>query len=145
MSGAGITDLAVGLAFFLSITAGISCALTEMTARLLGIRGAYLLRGIYQLMDGDASTSTDLTQAQEDYVTLTTMLWNEPTGGSGTGRLTAASVRVSALPSATGALLGSPILRNQGMAGQISDRRLTLKPTSQDGRYQRCCEYRSSK
>ena len=135
MSGAGIIDLAVGLAFFLGITSGMSCGLTELIARFRGMRGAWLLIGIYRLLDGDDGTSTDLTRAQEDYVILRTALRPEAVRGSGGARpFAAAGVRASASPSATGALLGSPILRSQGMTGQISDRRLTLKSAGQEGR-----------
>ena len=37
-------------------------------------------------------------------------------------------------PSATGALLGGPILSSQGMAGQISSRNLTLTPAGPTSR-----------
>lgn len=140
MSRGGIIDLAVGLAFVLGVAAGISCALTEMTARFLGMRGACLLRGIYQLVDGDDGASTDLARAQQDYVVLRTVLQREPARETRTGPLLAVVARASASPSATGALLGSPILRSQGMTGQISGypfisgRKHTLKPAGQEGR-----------
>ena len=38
------------------------------------------------------------------------------------------------MPSATGALLGSPILRSQGMTGLISGRALMLMPATREGR-----------
>ena len=134
MSGAGIVDLAVGLAFVLGITSGVACGLTELIARFRGMRGAWLLVGIYHLLDGDDGTSTDLTRAQEDYVILRTALRPEVARGSDARAFAAAGARASASPSATGALLGSPILRSQGMTGQISDRRLTLKSAGQEGR-----------
>ena len=134
MSRGGIVDLAVGLAFVLGFAAGISCALTEITTRFLGMRGACLLRGIYQLVDGDDGTSTDLARAQEDYAVLRTALRHEPARQTGAGPPLAAGARAPASPSTTGALLGSPILRSQGMTGQISGRRLTLKPARQEGR-----------
>lgn len=158
MPGSGIVDLAVGMAFVFGVTAALSSVVTELIARYLGLRGAFLLRGLRELLDG-SQASTDLGTAEASYDALT---------GFVTGQLAATGARAaaaaepanqqlqddalaaehaqveltqpadrgaaeaatpgSAVPSATSALLGSPILRSQGMAGLVSGRKLTLTP-----------------
>ena len=66
MLGSGIINVAIGLAFIFGATAALSSVFTEMTARFLGLRGAYLLRGLRELLDGDTMT-TVLTMAEGDY------------------------------------------------------------------------------
>lgn len=122
----GIIDLAIGLTFVFGVAAALASVVTEMVARLLGLRGAYLLSGLRELVDGGEAT-TDLGQADQDYKNMQDII----------------GIRVAApaeqpptsaeTPSATGALLGGPILRNQGMAGQITSRKLTLAATGQTG------------
>jgi hypothetical protein len=100
------------------------------------MRGAYLLRGIHELVDGD-ETSTDLTRVLQDYAALTAVLRQGSTavtGGIDTESLKAADASAAAPPSVTGALLGSPILRSQGLIGQISSRKLTLRSGDRQGR-----------
>lgn len=119
MLSSGIIDLAIGLIFVFGVSAALASAVTEQIARFLGLRGAYLLTGIRELVDGGA-VSTDLSRAQADYQDVQRMM----RGGAVPAQL----------PSATGALLGGPILGNQGMAGQIVTRNITLKPSAQTGR-----------
>ena len=66
MLGSGIINVAIGLAFLFGVTAALSSVFTEMIARFLGLRGAYLLRGLRELLDGDTMT-TVLTMAEGDY------------------------------------------------------------------------------
>ena len=49
-----IVDVAIGLVFVFAATAAATSAATEMVARLLGLRGQYLLRGLRSLVDGTA-------------------------------------------------------------------------------------------
>ncbi len=118
MPGSPVIDLALGLAFVFGVTAALSSAVTELIARFLGLRGAYLLSGLRELLDSGTAT-TDLQNAGADYRAMKNM-------ASGTTRDQPSSV--------TGALLGGPILSSQGMAGQISDRGLMLKPAKRPDR-----------
>jgi len=115
----GIVDLVIGLIFVFGVTAALSSAITELIARLLGLRGAYLLAGLRELVDG-GNVSTDLGQAATAYTDMQTIVR--------TGKPPAKPV------SATAALLGGPILGNQGMTGQITSRKLTLEPDGQQDR-----------
>ncbi len=189
MPNSGIIDLGVGLAFAFGVTAAIGSVATELIARFLGLRGAYLLRGLRELLDGQGPR-TNLAQAETDYVTLQSIIARrradtagagadpagpgadaDPAGagpaaeapgagaeghaGPGVQRLPDAAPGAEdaqaeparqadqdgragdgteAVPSATGALLGGPILRSQGMAGQISSRKLTLESAAKTGR-----------
>ena len=149
MLGSGILNVAIGLAFIFGVTAALSSVFTEAIARFLGLRGAYLLRGLRELLDSGTMT-VELTKAEGDY-----NAWQEiakgtppqspppagaeprpgkkpqPAATSAGGDLTAEALAMS--PSATGALLGSPIMRSQGMTGDISSRALTL-PAAAPGR-----------
>jgi hypothetical protein len=119
MPSSGIIDLAIGLIFVFAVTAALSSAVTELVARLLGLRGAYLLTGLRELVDG-SNVSTDLGQAQTAYLEMRDMV---------------RGTKVAAQPpSVTSALLGGPILGNQGMAGQIPSRKLTITPDETKGR-----------
>jgi hypothetical protein len=148
MLGSGIINVAIGLAFIFGATAALSSVFTELIARFLGLRGAYLLRGLRELLDSGAM-ETDLTKAEDDYTAWQEIMkGNSATavaaGGTGAtagetttaqtaaGDATAAQ-NLAKVPSATGALLGSPIMRSQGMAGDISSRALIL-PAAQPGR-----------
>lgn len=116
MLSSGIIDLAIGLSFVFGVTAAISSALTELIARFVGLRGAYLLTGLRELVDGE-DISTDLGQPETWYKKV--QEWLLPNGHS---------ADQSHMPgvSATGALLGGPILSSQGMTGTIGDRKLAL-------------------
>jgi hypothetical protein len=149
MLGSGILNVAIGLAFIFGVTAALSSVFTEAIARFLGLRGAYLLRGLRELLDSGTMT-VELTKAEGDY-----NAWQEiakgtppesppPTGAGPRSRKKAQPADTSAghvltaealakIPSATGALLGSPIMRSQGMTGDISSRALTL-PAAAAGR-----------
>ena len=115
MPASGIIDLAIGLIFVFAVTAALSSAVTEAIARYLGLRGAYLLSGLRELVDDDQVT-TDLSQAETAFKTVQAMMRGEPAQAP--------------VPSMTSAVLGSPILSSQGMAGQISSRDIVLKPVS---------------
>ncbi|HXL88685.1 MAG TPA: hypothetical protein VN969_06800 [Streptosporangiaceae bacterium] len=145
MLSSGIIDLAIGLTFVFGVTAALASAVTELIARFIGLRGAYLLSGLRELVDGGGA-STVLGQAGQDYQFVQGMISRGlvPLAEPAPAELSPAEVpgvpappikpvSVSTL-SATGALLGGPILRSQGMAGQISSRKLTLAATGTTGR-----------
>jgi len=119
MLSSPIIDLAIGLVFVFGVTAALSSVFTELIARFLGLRGAYLLGGLRELLDGTGS-QTALNDAIDNYNEMKTLV-------KGAVPATARGA-APATKSATGALLGSPILRSQGMIGQISSRHLTLQP-----------------
>jgi len=116
MPSSAIIDLAIGLIFVFGVTAALASVFTEFVSRFIGLRGAYLLTGLRELVDS-GQVSTDLGKAQDDYRAMRDLMQNG----------TAASAAQPA-PSVTGALLGSPILSGQGMVGQIKDRNLTIEP-----------------
>jgi hypothetical protein len=141
----GIIDLAIGLTFVFGVTAAFASAVTELVARFIGLRGAYLLSGLRELVDG-GEVSTVLGQAGQDYQFVQGMISRglappaqpapaelPPAEAPGVQAPVIKPGSVSTL-SATGALLGGPILQNQGMAGQISSRKLTLAATGTTGR-----------
>jgi hypothetical protein len=145
----GIIDLAIGLTFVFGVTAALASVVTELIARLIGLRGAYLLGGLRELVDGNEVT-TDLKDAQTDYTTVKALMASN--AASAAEPLPADQPPAEpppvdqppaepppagpppVLPSATGALLGGPILSNQGMTGQISNRNLKLAPSTTLGR-----------
>jgi hypothetical protein len=92
---------------------------TELITRFIGLRGAYLLTGLRELVDS-GQVSTDLNQVGKDYDTITSLVRTR-------------APAPASVPSATGALLGGPILGNQGVTGQIDNRKLTMT-TSKAGR-----------
>src|SRR5262252_4775515 len=116
----GLIDLAIGMVFVFGVTAALASVFTELIARFVGLRGAYLLTGLRELVDGGVDKSTDLTEVESDYKGMRDMMQGNPPP--------------TPLPSATAALLGGPILSNQGVAGQLSSRKLTLGPTMRTGR-----------
>jgi hypothetical protein len=139
----GIIDLAIGLVFIFGVTAALSSVITELISRFLGLRGAYLLLGLRELLDS-STTAVVLSQADSDFAKVRDMVntVQDPpevkvarlvtgtagTSRAGTGTAGSASADLEAQPtSATSALLGSPILSSQGMTGQITSRPLTLK------------------
>jgi hypothetical protein len=120
MLSSPIIDLAVGLVFVFGVTAALSSVFTELIARFLGLRAAYLLGGLRELLDGTGS-QTALNDAIGNYNEMKALV-------KGAVPVTGGGAAPPATKSATGALLGSPILRSQGMIGQISSRDLTLEP-----------------
>src|SRR5215469_662958 len=116
----GLIDLAIGMVFVFGVTAALASVFTEAAARLVGLRGAYLLTGLRELVDSGVDKSTDLTDIEGSYRSMQDLMRGSPPP--------------SPLPSATGALLGGPILSNQGVVGQMASRRLTLGPTRKTGR-----------
>ena len=135
MLSSGIIDLAVGIIFIFGVTAAISSVATELIARILGLRGAYLLLGLRELLDSQ-DTTVDLGDAKLDFEKARALIKHAPAPPSG-GAAAHASAPATGqgLPSpvsTTGALLGSPILRNQGIPGQIVTRSLTLDSAKND-------------
>jgi hypothetical protein len=127
-----IIDLAIGLIFVFGVTAALASVVTELIARLFGLRGAYLLYGLRELLDG-GGTTTDLGDAVADYKAMTE--WVSRGGAAPSPEAPPGAAQPpEPHPSATGAVLGSPILRSQGMAGQITSRKLTLAPAKRPGR-----------
>src|SRR6201994_4678104 len=144
----GIIDLAIGLVFIFGATAALASVIPELIARFLGLRGAYLLLGLRELLDS-STTPVVLGQAENDFAKMRDIvntvqhppevkvprpatsaagLGATGTSRAGTGTAGSASADLEAQPtSATSALLGSPILSSQGMTGQITTRTLTLK------------------
>ena len=66
MLNSGIIDLAICLAFIFGVTASLSSVITEMIARFLGLRGAYLLLGLRELLDSK-DTAVVLGTAETDF------------------------------------------------------------------------------
>jgi hypothetical protein len=130
VQNSGIIDLVIGLTFVFGVAAALASMATELIARLIGLRGAYLLSGLRELLDG-GEASTDLGQAEQDYKNMQEIIGR---GMETPAEPPPAPPAPAETPSATSALLGGPILRNQGMAGQITSRKLTLAATAQTGR-----------
>ena len=88
MPSSGVLDLAIGMAFVFGVTAALSSAVTELIAHFLGLRGAFLLRGLRELLDGDKA-NTNLASAAGSYAALTDLI-AQPAGrrrqGGGPGR-----------------------------------------------------------
>jgi len=210
MLSSGIIDLAIGLAFVFGVTAALASVITELISRFLGLRAAYLLGGLRELLDGDGqegqAAGTALQDAMANYKAVKGLMQGPPPAAAdvtahapaavtATGTATpvppaatapasevpaapageaqavptekaaapeqeaqappteqaptapadearvppaqetAGSTKESPVPpgqrkittSATGALLGSPILRSQGMVGQINSRDVTVQ------------------
>jgi len=119
-----IIDLAIGLTFVFGVTAALASLVTELISRLTGLRGAYLLSGLRELVDG-GNSPTDLTNVNDAYTAMHDLVLHGPAP---------AGDPAPAAPSATAALLGGPILGNQGVVGQLSSRKLTLGQTTKTGR-----------
>ena len=137
MLSSGIIDLAIGLAFVFGVTAALASVITELISRFLGLRGAYLLKGLRELLDGTGVEAV-VNEADRDYDAMRGLVTgSRPAGTDVTIPVGPPAPAADATPpapgtpsramSATGALLGSPILRSQGMTGDIFDRDLVLK------------------
>jgi hypothetical protein len=129
MLNSGIIDLAIGLAFIFGATAALASVITEMIARFLGLRGAYLLAGLRELVDS-AGKSVLLDNAAADVQNAR----NIATGAAGahaTGEhapdATGEHAAGAPLPSATHVLLSSPMLGSQGVVGTIATKGLTVE------------------
>jgi hypothetical protein len=158
MLSSGIIDVAIGLVFVFGVTAALASVITELISRFLGLRGAYLLRGLRELLDGpggatvvneaksDFTAVRDLvngpdkagTTIQEPIVPETRADAATPTAPSAPAATTTPAATPAATTdgpaetpdiSATGALLGGRILRSQGMTNEIFKRKLTVKPS----------------
>lgn len=130
MLSSPIIDLAIGLVFVFGVAAALASFVTELITRFIGLRGAYLLTGLRELVDS-GKVSTDLNHVEDDYAAVTSLVESK-TAADAAG--TSSESKPSSVPSATGALLGGPILGNQGVAGQINGRKLTMETTSKAGR-----------
>ncbi len=177
MLSSPIIDLAIGLAFVFGVTAALASFVTELISRILGLRGAYLLSGLRELID-DGVSKTDLTDVAGDYKAIRGLMQtSSPLATAATQMPTVpppAAQQPSDQPAAaqqppeqppaaqqppdqppapdqppeqpsdqspaqrkasvTAALLGGPVLSSQGVAGQLSSRKLTLGPTKSTGR-----------
>ena len=69
MLSSGIIDLSLGIAFVFGVTAALSSVVTELISRFLGLRGAYLLLGLRELLDSEDKT-IDLGKAKDDFDNL---------------------------------------------------------------------------
>jgi hypothetical protein len=165
--GSGIIDVAIGLAFVFGVTAALSSVFTELVSRFLGLRGAFLLSGLRELLDGTGG-QTALKDAINNYQAMKGLMHPPARSAAAVAKPAAAATAAAAAApagatplattapaaaatpdapgaaaaagrenpapeepatmSATGALLGSPILRSQGMTGVITTRDLTLRP-----------------
>jgi hypothetical protein len=153
-SSSGIISLAVGLILVFGATAALCSAITEGVARYTGLRGEFLLRGLGELLDGSRVTADlgapeksyhavkDLTAGRraatdaqpddkqlQDSVLVTEAAQAELVQSMAAG-LPFQTIPASAVPCATSALLGSPILCSQWMASQG----MTLQPSREPGR-----------
>jgi hypothetical protein len=127
MPGSGIIDLAIGLAFVFGVIAALSSVITELIARFLGLRAAYLLSGLRELLDG-GGVDLDLSLAEREFHSLRAVVQGAPSAAvAAAAAAAAAGAPAMRAPSAASALLGGPILRNQGMTGQISSRKLATQ------------------
>ncbi len=140
MQSSGIIDLAIGLTFVFGVTAALSSAVTELIARFLGLRGAYLLSGLRELLESGVG-KTDLSAAQADYHNTREMMKGSTALAARPAATEPSAARPATTepvlpegPSATAALLGGPILGSQGMAGQFSSRKLMLGGAKPSGR-----------
>jgi hypothetical protein len=115
MLSSGVIDLAVGLTIAFGIVTVLASVGTELIARLLGLRGVYLLRGLRALLDGDGA-ETDLTTAQSDYDALSVLVRQGQIGDATAGAVALRRQSVTA----TAALFGGPIFRSRGIAGKTS-------------------------
>lgn len=139
------------MVFVFGVTAAVASFATEAVTRFLGLRGRYLLIGIRELVD-NGQVTTDLSKAGSDYKNMQQVLRGKTPAASAThtpapaatiaapepsapAPATAPATSAAAAPalSATGALLGGPILGNQGMVGQLSSRLVTLGQTEATG------------
>ena len=66
MLSSGIIDVAIGLVFVFGVTAALASVITELISRFLGLRGAYLLRGLRELLDGPGG-ATVVNEAKSDF------------------------------------------------------------------------------
>ena len=136
MLSSGIIDLAIGLAFVFGVTAALASVITELISRFLGLRGAYLLKGLRELLDG-TDVEAVVNEADRDYNAMRGLVTGSIPAGTDVIPAGPPPPAADATPpapgtpsrpmSATSALLGSPILRSQGMTGDIFDRDLVLK------------------
>jgi hypothetical protein len=127
-----IIDVALGLVFVFGVTAGLSSVVTELIARFLGLRGAYLLRGLRELLDGDQAGETHLARADQEYASAVQIIANGLATTTPADQQPAVAI---AAPTATGVLLGGPVLGGHGMTGRISSRtQLTLSSSTRTGR-----------
>jgi hypothetical protein len=125
MLSSPIIDLAIGLTFVFGVTAALASLATELIARLIGLRSAYLLSGLRELLDG--GEEVNLGNAKADYGKMKEIMQ--------TATVPPTEPPPDKTPSSmTSALLGGPILSNQGIAGRFYTRNLTLAASTKKGR-----------
>jgi len=153
MLSSPIIDLAIGLTFVFGVTAALASFITELISRILGLRGAYLLSGLRELID-DGVSSTDLTNVAGDYKAIRDLMQPSSPPATDATKLPTVPPPAAQQPpdqppagqqapdqppaprkaSMTAAVLRGPVLSSQGVAGQLSSRKLTLGPTTSTGR-----------
>jgi len=134
MPYSGVIDLAIGIAFVFAATAAISSVITELIARFLGLRGAYLLLGLRELLD-DKNAVVDLDAKVSDFSAFRDLINSAPPPAPATTARPPQKKPGAAIPqSATGALLGSPIISSQGVRGTMVPRGLTMDRAAQSER-----------
>ena len=74
----GLIDLAIGMVFVFGVTAALASVFTEAAARLVGLRGAYLLTGLRELVDSGVDKSTDLTDIEGSYRSMQDLMRGSP-------------------------------------------------------------------
>lgn len=140
MFNSRMIDVAVGLVFVYAVATGLSSVVTEFVARLSGLRARYLLQGLRELLDQKDAVATYLPLVQGDYVWARQLVTGQPVEESERPKLEAAKEEAerakgaSAKPSITGALLGSPVLDNQGLSGTVAISKLRIEPNSEKPR-----------
>jgi hypothetical protein len=93
-----ILEVALGLAVTFATVAALSAVLTELVARFLGLRARFLLLGLRELLDGPSVLSASVQGPDTE----------------------------DEQPSATAALLATPIMSTQGMVGSLTNREFTI-------------------
>jgi len=129
-----VIDLAIGLTFVFGVTAALSSFITELIARLIGLRGAYLLSGLRELVDG--GEEVNLGNAKTDYGKMKKIMLTAAAQATEPPDNEPPSPPPDNEPpsSMTSALLGGPILSNQGIAGSFYTRNITLARSTGTGR-----------
>ncbi|NHC47607.1 hypothetical protein [Motilibacter aurantiacus] len=129
-----LLDVAVGLVFVYAVAAAVTTIVTEGIARFLGLRARFLLLGIRTLVDGRAAAAPAAPAPADAFrgfrEGIEHALPCAPPPGSpealdNTEALAEPAPAVTsdedaALRQVSVALLGSPLLRNQGQKGQLA-------------------------
>jgi hypothetical protein len=112
-----IVGVAIGLVFLFAVFAALTSMLTEAVARFLGLRGAFLLRGIRALVDGQTSGMPEVSALGR--------IWALERGGGSAEAAPPAPSAAAADPAAapppplTDRLLANVLLASQGQQGLL--------------------------